>query len=627
MKPMLEQEAFHVLDSELPEDQWPELEIWNATISVKKSGREEAFIEDFRDLLQVNQCGPFRLEGQIVEVDERKPALKGMLKNRDVVNCRLIVPEIWSYSLERTWNRETGELESSTPIIWALGQCAWYKIIPHQDYQKIHNESIKQAKLWLHAEDFYLDEDSANGFVGDLFDYYRDENSDCEFSMQAKGLFKKYRRFIMVKMVDDEYIKGQRQWSHTPLFTFYQDEYSSELRQIKELLKKRRIDIEKKNATKTPAKRKTKATPKASTSKRQRKSTTSTAAASTKSTRASANKSRTRSSEVIDLTEGCIVIKKDNEYESEDTSTKRPTRLRQASQSSTDPKPNPSTSHQALKQAQLPFTPITATATLTPKATKPVPQLASFTSTTSTVGSSSKLDLFLDYTQPRSPHCKPSLRMASTPASPPKTFIQERLADLKAYLDPPAFTTEPMDQKSTAPTGSDAGRAMTPPICLTKRQAEEPLEDLNAPDKKSKVDHAADEETSFHTPPQSPVGTPFQTPSETPIPSSDKKPLWGNIYPPCKPVTSGFLVIKRTPNTCPFPTVQNTWFCEPCNFIIYDADCSEGKKLIDGHIKEHKEHNAELLKAVDAVKLEAEAREFEGDMGYVSLFPYLIMYC
>ncbi|TGZ84182.1 hypothetical protein EX30DRAFT_338734 [Ascodesmis nigricans] len=231
---MYELSGLRELDSSLDENDWPCLELHDATIWSAN--------ETLVDLMDVSEHGPFVVKGWIKKND---PGIqKGMVKNPNVFKTPVRIVKVYSYSIET--------MEDGSHKIWALGRAAWYHIKPAPDYKVFYQQMMKKARLWTFTEEQYmdaLDKLAANPKkkikLTPTFDqlcgkYAALDNKHCRFPFSARKWYKDvFRRFIIVMMLENIMVTN-RDWTKTPIYAFYQDYCPDTIQELKQTLNRQK---------------------------------------------------------------------------------------------------------------------------------------------------------------------------------------------------------------------------------------------------------------------------------------------------------------------------------------------------------------------------------------------------
>lgn len=217
---MWEKTALKPCDPEKDQEDWPQLELRNATVKCKEAGKR------LEDLLDVRDYGPLEVRGVLSRVPSK---FSGIIRMNTVYNTPLVLSNVYTYSMEK--------INDGTIKIWALGSCAWYSIQPSEEYEGIFQIMIEKAKLWFFLEENYekyLGNDrEIPGTVGQLYMQYAGKEPTCATGKAAAELFDKHHRFLLFSMCGAG-TTDTMMWRRTPLFHHYAQEYSAELAEIQE---------------------------------------------------------------------------------------------------------------------------------------------------------------------------------------------------------------------------------------------------------------------------------------------------------------------------------------------------------------------------------------------------------
>lgn len=144
MKYQIETAVLRGIDRSLDEEEWPLLELKDATVSHnhrrKKAGQ-------YVDLFEVNLHGPFRVKGRLGKLKKDQECLTLGTVSK-LYKEEFVIPETYTYSLEI---KDDGAI-----IIWVLGNCGWYALSPAKEYKSIFDQMVEKTKIWLFIEAKYL---------------------------------------------------------------------------------------------------------------------------------------------------------------------------------------------------------------------------------------------------------------------------------------------------------------------------------------------------------------------------------------------------------------------------------------------------------------------------------------
>ncbi|KAF8433839.1 hypothetical protein BGX38DRAFT_1275951 [Terfezia claveryi] len=221
MKHQVETTVLRGIDRTLEEEEWPLLELKDATITHhhrrKKAGQ-------LVDLFEVNLHGPFRVKGRLGKLKKHQESLvlgtASKLYKEDIV-----IPEAYTYSLEI---KGDGKI-----IIWVLGNCGWYALSPAKEYKAIFDQMVEKTKIWLFLEAKYVPaiykgKYRLRGSAHDVFVEFSREYPDWPTAKEAAALFHKHHEWIVLKMLvkAEEVDNWARTPIHTEMFTQHQDTVS-----------------------------------------------------------------------------------------------------------------------------------------------------------------------------------------------------------------------------------------------------------------------------------------------------------------------------------------------------------------------------------------------------------------
>lgn len=213
---MFEANAFFPVNSELDQEEWPLMELTNVSVfSIKRNGPPE-----LEDLLDVQDRGPFRIEGNLTAIPSK---LSGIIRIKNLAKLYrdpLVITKVMIYSIQQFADGDTK--------IWALGKCGWYSITPSPKYEPIFRTMIEKGKLWGFLQDKYCEfsgkGDKIEGSVEDLYASFPN-------SLAASQLFEKHYRYLLFEMCG---IRADTDmWPRTPLFRYFASKYAPQLRAIR----------------------------------------------------------------------------------------------------------------------------------------------------------------------------------------------------------------------------------------------------------------------------------------------------------------------------------------------------------------------------------------------------------
>lgn len=221
---MLETYAFFPFDDEKDQEEWPLLELTDATVfTYKRTGPAE-----LEDLLDVQDRGPFRIEGNLSPMPDELSDIIRTKNPAKLYDEPLVVTQVMMYSIEQF---ENGDVK-----IWALGKCGWYSIVPSQKYNPTFKLMVEKGKLWLFLQDKYCEKYSGKGnnikgTVGDLYSEYIKQEPSLPNVLAAAQLFEKHHRYLLFEMCGVR--ADTDMWPRTPLFRHLASKHAAELKTIR----------------------------------------------------------------------------------------------------------------------------------------------------------------------------------------------------------------------------------------------------------------------------------------------------------------------------------------------------------------------------------------------------------
>lgn len=221
---MFEANAFFPVNKELDQEEWPLMELTDATVFLSKRNNTT----ELEDLLDVQDRGPFRIEGILSPIADE---LKGIIRTKNTAKLYsepLIITQVMMYSIQ--------QFEDGAVKIWALGKCGWYSIIPSLEYESIFETMVEKGKLWVFLQDRYCDKYSGKGniirgSVADLYLNYTKLETIPPSLQSASQLFEKHYRYLLFEMCGVR--ADTDMWRRTPLFRHFSSKYPAELRAIR----------------------------------------------------------------------------------------------------------------------------------------------------------------------------------------------------------------------------------------------------------------------------------------------------------------------------------------------------------------------------------------------------------
>lgn len=214
---MFEAKAFFPVDSELDQEEWPLMELTNVSVfSIKRNGPPE-----LEDLLDVQDRGPFRIEGNLTAIPSE---LNGIIRTKNLAKLYgdpLVITKVMIYSVQQFADGDTK--------IWALGKCGWYSITPSPKYEPIFKTMVEKGKLWGFLQDKYCEEFSGKGdnIKGSVEDLY----ASFPNPLAASQLFEQHYRYLLFEMCGIR--TDTDMWPRTPLFRYFASKYAPQLRVIR----------------------------------------------------------------------------------------------------------------------------------------------------------------------------------------------------------------------------------------------------------------------------------------------------------------------------------------------------------------------------------------------------------
>lgn len=220
---MFESYVFFPVDSEKDQEEWPLMELTDATvITSKRNGPTELV-----DLLDVQDRGPFRIEGTLTPIADE---LGNIIRTKNATRLYsepLVITQVMMYSIQQF---EDGDVK-----IWALGKCGWYSIIPSPKYEPIFRTMVEKGKLWVFLQDKYCEKYSGKGSrirgtVEDLYASYVKLEPGLLSTAAASRLFENHYRYLLFEMCGVR--ADTDMWARTPLFRHFALKHAAELKAI-----------------------------------------------------------------------------------------------------------------------------------------------------------------------------------------------------------------------------------------------------------------------------------------------------------------------------------------------------------------------------------------------------------
>ncbi|KAF8425083.1 hypothetical protein EV426DRAFT_596295 [Tirmania nivea] len=230
MKHQVETTVLRGIDRTLDEEEWPLLELKDATITHhhrrKKAGQ-------LVDLFEVNLHGPFRVKGRLGKLKKHQECLVLGTASR-LYKEDIVIPEAYTYSLEI---KDDGRI-----IIWVLGNCGWYALSPAKEYRAIFDQMVEKTKIWLFLEAKYVPaiyrgKYRLRGSAHDVYVEFSKEYPDWPTAKEAAALFHKHHGWIVLKML----VKAEEvdSWARTPIHTEMFTQHKDTVGEIQRLLRAR----------------------------------------------------------------------------------------------------------------------------------------------------------------------------------------------------------------------------------------------------------------------------------------------------------------------------------------------------------------------------------------------------
>lgn len=220
---MFEANAFFPVNKELDQEEWPLMELTDAIVFTSKRNTAT----ELEDLLDVQDRGPFRIEGKLSPISDDLSIIRTTNPSR-LYNEPLVITQVMMYSIQQF---EDGDVK-----IWALGKCGWYSIIPSPEYEPIFKTMVEKGKLWVFLQDKYCDKYSGKGInirgsVADLYSSYTKLDTAPLDVHTASQLFEKHYRYLLFEMCGVR--ADTDMWARTPLYRYFSSKYPAELKTIR----------------------------------------------------------------------------------------------------------------------------------------------------------------------------------------------------------------------------------------------------------------------------------------------------------------------------------------------------------------------------------------------------------
>jgi hypothetical protein len=141
-------------------------------------------------------------------------------KSPDIYTSELIIPQVWTYSIETTAKQKTK--------LWILGKAGWYEIKPSAEYSPIFKKVLEKALLWTWIEDNKESRQAIESLV----------LAHPDGRKRAMSLLEEHHRFLIAKMHGDE--GSKEEWRGTAVWDWCNEEYPDEIVQVEWIMKRQR---------------------------------------------------------------------------------------------------------------------------------------------------------------------------------------------------------------------------------------------------------------------------------------------------------------------------------------------------------------------------------------------------
>lgn len=221
---MFEKTALKPYDENKDQEEWPLLELTNATVTRKNKKHRDGL----EDLLDVEERGPFEVRGTLSKIPDN---LKNIIRTspaEKMYNTLFCLKSVYTYSIE--------QFKDGSIKIWALGECAWYSVRPSEEYKSVFNIMLEKARMWFFLQDKYAKlgcvGKKVRGKVEQLYKSYAEvQSSTCPDMHAAARLFDTHHGYLLAKMCSQADVE---KWKRTPLFCHYVVKYPGEFARIQE---------------------------------------------------------------------------------------------------------------------------------------------------------------------------------------------------------------------------------------------------------------------------------------------------------------------------------------------------------------------------------------------------------
>ncbi|KAF8460480.1 hypothetical protein BDZ91DRAFT_738975 [Kalaharituber pfeilii] len=228
---MFETVALRHIDETLDDDEWPLLELKDATVSHQHRREQSGKLVD---LFDVHLHGPFRVKGRLgkLKKDQESLALAALTK---IYSEEIIINKVYTYSLEI---KHDGRI-----VIWVLGNAGWYALSPAKEYKAIFDQMVEKTKIWLFVEEKYTPlifkgkGKKLKGNVHELYIEFSQAYPEWPTAKDVEALFHKHHDWLILKMlVNDDEVEN---WARTPLHTEMFSRYKDSVEEIQRIQKRR----------------------------------------------------------------------------------------------------------------------------------------------------------------------------------------------------------------------------------------------------------------------------------------------------------------------------------------------------------------------------------------------------
>ncbi|KAH6642301.1 hypothetical protein C7974DRAFT_327439 [Boeremia exigua] len=233
--PILESDVLRPMEPSLNELHWAEFVLSNASVVYESNGKPASLLLAYPDTL-------LKVQGRL-ETPAQKHSYH--LLKKPYKPTEIVVRNVTRYCY--------GQMTDGSCGFWALGEAGWFEIRPAAHFKAIFDDMVQAVELLYFVTDIYNEPRKRGGGPSAALiyqEYAEDPRFPCNDIVEAEGIFRKHREFLLLCFVTRAHDIG---WSNTPLYQTFRRTYPKEFERCKARSAGRPTDVKTSRTRTSPA--------------------------------------------------------------------------------------------------------------------------------------------------------------------------------------------------------------------------------------------------------------------------------------------------------------------------------------------------------------------------------------